>query len=41
MLLYTASAAILFILLAMFIPETSTITLGKYTVPWSLAFLTI
>ena len=41
MLLFTASAAILFILLAMFIPETATITLGKYTVPWSLAFLTI
>ena len=41
MLLFTSSAAILFILLAMFIPESATITLGKYTVPWSLAFLTI
>ena len=41
MLLYTASAAILFILLAMFIPESATITLGKYTVPWSLGFLTL
>ena len=41
MLLFTSAAAILFILLAMFIPESSTITLGKYTVPWSLGFLTI
>ena len=41
MLMYTASAAVLFILLAMFIPETSTLTIGKYTVPWSLGFLTI
>ena len=41
MLMCTASAAVLFILLAMFIPESSTLTIGKYTVPWSLGFLTI
>ena len=41
MLLCTSSVAILFMLLAMFIPETSTLTLGKYTIPWSLAFLVL
>ena len=41
MLMCTASAAVVFILLAMFLPESHTITLGKYTVPYSLAFLTI
>ena len=41
MLLFTSGLAILFILLAMFIPETATITLGKNTVPWSLSFLVL
>ena len=41
MLLFTSALAILFILLAMFIPESSTITIAKYTVPWSLGFLTL
>ena len=41
MLLFTSGFAILFILLAMFISETATITLGKNTVPWSLALLVL
>ena len=41
MLLFTSAAAIVFILLAMFIPESSTLTIGKFTVPWSLGLLTI
>jgi len=41
MLVTTSAVAILFILLAMFIPESSTITIGKNTVPLSLGFLTL
>lgn len=39
MLLTTSAVAILFILCAMFLPETARITLGRYTVPLSLVFL--
>lgn len=39
MLLFTASAAIIFILCAMFIPETAQITFGEKTVPVSIIFL--
>ena len=41
MLMCTSAVAILFLLLAMFIPESNTITIGKNTVPLSLAFLTL
>lgn len=41
MLLCTSTAAIILILLAMFIPERVTIDLGRYIVPWSLVLLTL
>ena len=41
MLITTSLVAIIFLLLAMFIPESNTLTIGKYTVPWSLGFLTL
>ena len=41
MLMTTSGVAILFLLLAMFIPESSTITVGKNTVPLSFGFLTL
>ena len=41
MLVTTSLVAIIFLLLAMYIPESKTLTIGKYTVPWSLGFLTL
>ena len=41
MLITTSGVAILLLILAMFTPESSTITIGKYTVPMSLGFLTL
>ena len=41
MLITTSAVAILFLILAMFIPESNTITIAKYTVPVSLMFLTL
>ena len=41
MLVTTSLVAIIFLLLAMFIPEANTITIAKYTVPVSLLFLTL
>ena len=41
MLITTSGVAILFLILAMFIPETSTITVGKNTIPLSFGFLTL
>ena len=41
MLVCTSMVAIQFLLLAMFIPESNTITISKYTVPVSLLFLTL
>ena len=41
MLIATSSVAILFLLLAMIIPESATITIGKNTVPLSFGFLTL
>ena len=41
MLLFTSSLAIVLMLLAIYFPQTATITLGKYVVPWSLAFLVL
>ena len=41
MLVCTSLVAIIFLILAMFIPESNTITIAKYTVPVSLLFLTL
>ena len=41
MLVCTSMVAIIFLILAMFIPESNTITIAKYTVPVSLVFLTL
>ena len=41
MLVCTSLVAIIFLILAMFIPESNTITIAKYTVPVSLVFLTL
>ena len=41
MLITTSLVAIIFLILAMFIPESNTITIAKYTVPVSLVFLTL
>ncbi|MBP5504835.1 MAG: MFS transporter [Bacteroidales bacterium] len=41
MLITTSSVAILFLILAMFIPENSTITIGSRTIPLSFGFLTL
>ncbi|MBR3743503.1 MAG: MFS transporter [Bacteroidales bacterium] len=41
MLITTSGVAILLLILAMFTPESSTITIGKNTVPMSLGFLTL
>ena len=41
MLVTTSLVAIIFLILAMFIPESNTITIAKYTVPVSLVFLTL
>ena len=41
MLITTSSVAILFLILAMFIPETSTVTVGARTHPLSFGFLTL
>ena len=41
MLVCTSLVAIIFLILAMFIPESNTITVAKYTVPVSLVFLTL
>ena len=41
MLITTSGVAILLLILAMFTPESSTITIGKYTGPMSLGFLTL
>ncbi len=41
MLVCTSMVAIIFLILAMFIPESNTITIAKYTVPVSLLFLTL
>ncbi|MBQ9582973.1 MAG: MFS transporter [Bacteroidales bacterium] len=41
MLITTSSVAILFLILAMFIPETSTVTVGSRTIPLSFGFLTL
>ncbi|MBR5033815.1 MAG: MFS transporter, partial [Bacteroidales bacterium] len=41
MLITTSLVAIIFLILAMFIPESNTITIAKYTVPVSLLFLTL
>ena len=41
MLVCTSLVAIIFLILAMFIPESNTITIATYTVPVSLVFLTL
>ena len=41
MLITTSLVAIIFLILAMFIPESNTITIAKYTVPVSLVFLSL
>ena len=41
MLITTSAVAILFLILAMFIPESSTITIGSRTIPMSFGFLTL